>query len=424
MCGIVGVAGNICVKSKSVFKDLLVLDAVRGKHSVGIFSVAEDNSVKYDKEAWQVFDFLDKRSAQEVITHGSKVLVGHNRHATAGSINKVNAHPFDFPQVIGVHNGTLTQRWELPNNINFDVDSESLYNSVNVQGIENTIPKVVGGWSLVFWDKVANTLNFLRNSQRPMNFVYSKDGKTLYFASEVGMLITALDRNGIEYGKIYSTTTDELNVLEVTKEGTRLINKRTLVGKAPHQPANNVHEGNFSKKSTTYGNTHTKRYNVGAKVVIEATSYSDENIEFTNVIGVHKDTFIAWINSTTQYQAHKDLRKLIIDSPNMFEAEIRAYNPQTGKYTLDLRTIEELDSKLLKDDEELDLGDLEDPVQHDYNGRIMTQQQFKEMGDCAWCSDPLVYGETFPLADGGGLCKHCVKQEDVVEYLRSAGEEI
>lgn len=208
MCGIVAAFGDISIKVEQAFKQMLIMDSVRGLDSTGVAVIDRNGDVSVIKEVGNPFYLLDSDLFDKAMRGSHKGLIGHNRAATTGKILRKNAHPFEFSDVVGVHNGTLSNKWELPGHIAFDTDSEALYNHLNEHGAEETINKCLGAWSLVWYDKVNDEANFLRNAERPMCFAFSKDKKTLFLASEMWMIIAACARNGIEMEEVYSTEID------------------------------------------------------------------------------------------------------------------------------------------------------------------------------------------------------------------------
>lgn len=204
MCGLVGVAGTISAKDEKVFKNLLVLDQLRGEHSTGILSVTSTYSTEVLKKMGGHAELKQYKQYDEIFRKCHRVLMGHNRWATQGAVNHVNAHPFEFKTIIGAHNGTLRNKHALPDAKNFEVDSENLYHAIEKDGLEASIKITNGAYALTWWNKDEKSLNFLRNSERPLHFCHSEDGKVLYWASEPWMLRVALERNTVKHGEIYS----------------------------------------------------------------------------------------------------------------------------------------------------------------------------------------------------------------------------
>jgi len=179
---------------------MLVFDYVRGEDSTGVAGVAKHGgAVAVAKEVGHPFNLFDTKRFDKLMFPSNRVLIGHNRYATQGAVNAKNAHPFDFDGLVGVHNGTLNNKSVLEDHKDFAVDSENLYHHIHLFGLEDAIKRILGAWALVWWDKDQDTLNFLRNKERPLYMCYSDDVKRIYWASEEWMLDIALQRNDIKY---------------------------------------------------------------------------------------------------------------------------------------------------------------------------------------------------------------------------------
>jgi hypothetical protein len=221
MCGIVGVFGNLSGEDRKIFRQLLVADFFRGVHSTGMF-IAKNSKASFYKRAIDPISFLEMKPVDRMVETipfsqdsrswssvekkyvddtTSIALVGHNRHATKGAVNHVNAHPFQIGDITLVHNGTLKNQGLLPDSSDFGVDSENICHSINKIGAEDTFKKLHGAFTLVWHDAADDSLNFVRNSERPLA-IANKDDKW-WFASEMGMLEWILGRNGVKPDDIY-----------------------------------------------------------------------------------------------------------------------------------------------------------------------------------------------------------------------------
>lgn len=222
MCGLVGVAGNIGVKEDKILKTLLILDAVRGIDSTGIAAVPKNGDVRVVKQIGNPYELFDTRGFAPAMNRSNRAIIGHNRFATQGEVNRKNAHPFDFDTLVGTHNGTLRNKYKLLNSGNYKVDSENLFHHIEEEGLESFLRVVDGAYALVWWDKLNDTLNFLRNKERPLWIVKSLDGRTMFWASERWMLDIAIGREDVKIGEHhwvledqhYSIGIDEFGVMD------------------------------------------------------------------------------------------------------------------------------------------------------------------------------------------------------------------
>lgn len=153
ICGLVGVIGNIEKAHKDAFRTLLCLDTIRGPHSTGVATInsqGEWDMVKRRGTPWDLFDSREYHTTINKVTYG---LIGHNRYATQGKVNQTNAHPFEFEDVVGCHNGTLRGQHRLPEHTRFEVDSENIYYAIQTEGLDATLAKLDGAYALSYWDK-------------------------------------------------------------------------------------------------------------------------------------------------------------------------------------------------------------------------------------------------------------------------------
>ena len=211
MCGLVGVFGPaLSYKERAAFKWLLHLDVVRGPHSTGILAVHDKQQTevfKHLRTPEYLYDYYIKEFTDEGVYNyvDTILLLGHNRYATQGAISVENAHPFQFSNVIGAHNGTV-DRWELNKFYEadkFDIDSQIIYSQINHSDNLQTIFDEIwsGAFALTWWDQKKQSFNMVRNDQRPLHYCYSHRG-VLFWASKPWMLQVALGQCGVGYKEI------------------------------------------------------------------------------------------------------------------------------------------------------------------------------------------------------------------------------
>jgi len=198
----VGVFGDVGQKEINYFRDALVADSVRGYHSTGVASIIHDRKNKdykcwYYKEVVTGAEAVTDKTYKSVYDDKANIaIVGHNRWATAGKVNKDNAHPFTHKHITLMHNGTLHDTQGLKGN--HDTDSEQICDTFSQsEDIVEVLEALFGAFALVWFNTADNTLNFAKNEDRPLFFIRNKKKNTLYYASELKMIEWCMERNKI-----------------------------------------------------------------------------------------------------------------------------------------------------------------------------------------------------------------------------------
>lgn len=225
MCGIVGIAGVMATREEKAFADLLVINAIRGFDSVGILEVERySNKASVFRDVIPAANFIKQPRFDDLVNKGfSRVLLGHNRAATRGTIIPSNAHPFTHGPIIGVHNGTIYSQHKLKDHLKFTVDSDNIFYHIEQEGAEDMWSNLHGAAALVWWDKRFQNINFLRNKERPLFYALSEDSKTLFWASEQEMLYLALNRNHISFEEPEELPENEMYTFHIPKMETNKV---------------------------------------------------------------------------------------------------------------------------------------------------------------------------------------------------------
>lgn len=238
MCGQSGVAGTINHQERKAAELLMMMNINRGIHSTGIAvvkrpkvnkSLPVNDKVRILKELGTPFGdgfgspgLFGLKNYDKVLNTDAQVIMTHNRSATAGDVSRENAHPFWFPKLVGTHNGTLniSYKRKLSRPEVFETDSECLFNTINNRGVQATIKDTEGSYAIVYVDLEKYTLNFLRNSERPLHYVLSKDRTALFWSSDVFPLLYALEqaRVSLEDQKVRVLSPDTLLTWKIPME--------------------------------------------------------------------------------------------------------------------------------------------------------------------------------------------------------------
>lgn len=229
MCGLVGMAGSLKAQHRAVMKDLLFFDTLRGADSTGVLSVNRQRQYEIKKMTVPGYDFVVQPFFDGLIGHGDQLWLGHNRFKTMGDVSRLNAHPFSVLNergnlvLAGAHNGTLKNKYEIERELGgdrFGTDSEALINLIEREGCKDAIAKAEGAWAITYWDGPDNTINFIRNKERPLFYSFNKDRDVIVWASEPWMIRVACDRNRFEMDsdKVTFVNEDTHYVLEIPQQ--------------------------------------------------------------------------------------------------------------------------------------------------------------------------------------------------------------
>lgn len=433
MCGIVGIAGEIGFKGEKAFRRLLELDTIRGPHSTGIFSVKTGKDCHLFKQTGTPWDLYQYKGCEDIFKYTSNVLLGHNRWATKGKVNRANAHPFEFDNVAGVHNGTLRTVYQLDDHTKFDVDSENIYHHMNKHGVHDTLPKLNGAFALVWYDKVEETINFARNDERPLFYAFSENMKTLVWASEPWMIDIAMRGEDIKMGAIVPVPVNTLMTFEVkfgfinnsqpferarirTFKGYEA--EKKVVTLTPRVTASTTSTTPVVKKESALGKVQ-RPFAEYSKHVLKPCQFL---VGRTEVSQSGQDYIQCWLvadeDISVRVFPQKDgvLWNQMISSTNYFKGVAKAYNGMEGGYlTIDLRTVEEVvvDDDVPEDKEELYTV---------YDGVMVNEEGFDEATKqrCAWCSAHVFHHQHEQIkwiSKRDFLCPDCVAQPEVSKYL-------
>jgi len=290
MCGIVGVASPtpMTLPMKEFFQDLLFHDVIRGPHATGVAAIDTfDRSLCVEKKAVPAPLFLYDKEVMEnlfAFKHNFNIYIGHNRYATSGAKDAdANAHPFVHGDIVGVHNGSLRDQKLLAESEKFVVDSDNLYYHLDEHGLDDTIKKTNGAYALVWYNREENTLNFLRNDERPMAIGKLSNGSWVW-ASEMGMLKWLVGRhkllswatykeNGVDYQMVHQLEPMQHMKFEFQDKSRSVPMPRLIKKNAPVFPTR-IYQG-YGWDNTGYDtSTNRRQYQTQHSTSTSSTPYA------------------------------------------------------------------------------------------------------------------------------------------------------
>lgn len=201
MCGIVGYispwANGFFPQEVATFRDMLVIDSLRGYDSTGVFGVSSKGNVEILKDAVTGAQFVttkDFAALAEQATVNGQFLIGHNRWATRGDVNATNAHPFVVDdKIVLVHNGTM--RDDHKKHADVEVDSHAIAHILAKEDdVEKALSSIDAAFALVWYNVKTKSLHMIRNDERPLYIADVTSGGIL-FASEAEFILLAANRN-------------------------------------------------------------------------------------------------------------------------------------------------------------------------------------------------------------------------------------
>ena len=406
MCGLVGAAGCLNKKEEDAVKALLIVDSIRGEDSTGLAAINIKGELTLAKAVGDPYQLFDTNKCKNIWRQANSVLIGHNRFATVGKVDRANAHPFDVGDIVGVHNGTLTNKHALLNHNMFSTDSEALLNSIQEEGLEKTIKPIMGAYALVWHDSRDGTLNFLRNKERPLFLIYSEDRKTIFWASEAWMLIGVLARYDIK-------TKGVPFLLEVDKHYSFSIPERNTAFDKP-----NITE---IKQNPTF--THQT----------STTGGTDSNLRL-----VSKTDALTGVSSAFKPLYHS------VSAQGMLFVGLGSLEYPLKSFRVYCQSQEEVDKVMKTDKMEGTIGKMVEKQHYykvpfaslrftdnvpkheawkfkpDHKGYMISADEFvkRKYNTCCFCSSDIMFNETWlALSAEHALCPVCATDKEVLSYI-------
>lgn len=240
MCGINGVVFMNGVKRSEemlkqirfVFNEMFVNTQARGEHATGLVHFKRNGGYDFHKAALSAQQMVTNDETYNQIIDGMGVntfsIIGHTRYFTKGKPdNNDNNHPFDIGNVVGVHNGTITnddmlfKKFEKDFSRIAEVDSEIIYQMINhynselitYEGLREALEKTLlrGLFGLAFAHKNQPNLVHIVKQEKPLSIAYWQEAGVVFFNSQTDLMENAFDsltRMGRTLGFTTSTSVE------------------------------------------------------------------------------------------------------------------------------------------------------------------------------------------------------------------------
>lgn len=419
MCGLVGVVGEIYKKEEEVFKNLLILDMVRGTDSTGVAFISTTKNTVIAKEVGGATELFESPRFTRGIRQVNRILMGHNRWATQGGINRNTAHPFETERFIGMHNGTLRSRMGLDPALHCAVDSQHIIENMNEHGDMETVAVLDGAYALVWYDQKEGSLNFARNRERPLFFAKALSGRQVYWASEEWMLEVALSRAEVKFHDIAELPTETRVKMRVGFNGPLGEIETTL----------RTYEGKKYSNITSFPSSKNLPFTGDKKEGPQEKK--EEKVPFAEELlrSFLDKTEEAYVGTEDWDEFGAKYYNIYLDGNEEIPCRLYHNNRQelsslTGEVILGKISKLERDRKgmhlrvsptgvmiveVSKEDDSIPYATV--------NGKDMTKSEFEKL-TCCWCTSSLEKGKYKETYCNELLCNDCCSDPDITQYVR------
>jgi glucosamine 6-phosphate synthetase-like amidotransferase/phosphosugar isomerase protein len=169
-----------------ILSALAVAMESRGEDSTGI-AIVKDGENRILKAVVKSSDFIATQKFASAMCSNPEIILGHTRLATHGAVTENNAHPFKKGNIIGAHNGMVSNYLKIDNKV--QVDSEVIFGLLDEcdNKFEKAFKELSGSFAITWLNMKEPSVMYFVASRNPLAFVSVPEIKSLFWVS------TALD---------------------------------------------------------------------------------------------------------------------------------------------------------------------------------------------------------------------------------------
>ena len=293
MCGMIGF--HVKERKWDNFKQredwlraMFTVCSLRGEDSTGVALVSRDGlreEPSVYKAAVPPWYFINSKvmNIVEARLLRTSAVLGHCRAATQGLVNEENAHPFQIGSVTLTHNGTIQER-DIPDVTGmYATDSArvtALLSQAGVDDAHTVLGELGGAWALVWHDQRDGSLNFARNTKRPLWFGVTPDRKALFWASEDWMLDAGASR---------AHTVRDIELSEVPTHRHikyKLDDEHLMAYVRPIKECEDLggwSNGSYGARSNSYYVSPVKKWERSSSVAVPSWAYIGKTVDFVGL---------------------------------------------------------------------------------------------------------------------------------------------